>query len=349
MARALARGWGDPVLATDAGSGRRGGARRGARRRGGRSNAELAERADVVVLCHKPAQLDEVAARGRRPGAGRGLGAGRRDRSPTSRGLPATRRSSGSCPTRPSRSARACSCSPRPPTPTRRCEPRSSTCSSALGAVVGVAEEQLMDVGDGADGLRPGLPRAGRRGAGRRRDRARDGRRTPRRAWWSRPWPAPRRCCAPATTTRRGAPRGHLARGVRPHADWRRWRRRACARRCTRRHGRRGGAASSVTVLAAIDRVDRGRLRRHALVIGLLAADLRLRARVLIFSLGVRVPYSRWSDAVLDFLRDVSEPYLRIFRPLHPDDRARSTSARSSAMHRAPDRRRASSSRLIHG
>ena len=26
------------------------------------SNAELAERADVVVLCHKPAQLEEVAA-----------------------------------------------------------------------------------------------------------------------------------------------------------------------------------------------------------------------------------------------------------------------------------------------
>lgn len=36
----------------------------------------------------------------------------------------------------------------------------------------------------------------------------------------------------------------------------------------------------------------------------------------LVFSLGVRVPYSRWSGAVLDFLRDVSEPYLRIFRRL---------------------------------
>jgi YggT family protein len=36
----------------------------------------------------------------------------------------------------------------------------------------------------------------------------------------------------------------------------------------------------------------------------------------LVFSLGVRVPYSRWSNAVLDFLRDVTEPFLRIFRPL---------------------------------
>jgi uncharacterized protein YggT (Ycf19 family) len=36
----------------------------------------------------------------------------------------------------------------------------------------------------------------------------------------------------------------------------------------------------------------------------------------LVFSLGLRVPYSRPLNAVLDFLRDVSEPYLRIFRRL---------------------------------
>ena len=36
----------------------------------------------------------------------------------------------------------------------------------------------------------------------------------------------------------------------------------------------------------------------------------------LVLSLGVRVPYSRWSNAVLDFLRDVSEPFLRVFRRL---------------------------------
>ena len=36
----------------------------------------------------------------------------------------------------------------------------------------------------------------------------------------------------------------------------------------------------------------------------------------LIFSFGVRVPYSRPLNAVLDFLRDVAEPYLRIFRRL---------------------------------
>ena len=38
----------------------------------------------------------------------------------------------------------------------------------------------------------------------------------------------------------------------------------------------------------------------------------------LMFSMGLRVPYSRWSDAVLGFLRDVSEPYLRIFRRFIP-------------------------------
>jgi pyrroline-5-carboxylate reductase len=61
MARAMARGWGDPVLVSDSGSGR---ARRLADELGGEamSNVEVAERADLVVLCHKPYQLDAVAA-----------------------------------------------------------------------------------------------------------------------------------------------------------------------------------------------------------------------------------------------------------------------------------------------
>jgi YggT family protein len=36
----------------------------------------------------------------------------------------------------------------------------------------------------------------------------------------------------------------------------------------------------------------------------------------LVFSLGARIPYSRPVNAVLDFLRDVTEPYLRLFRRL---------------------------------
>lgn len=38
----------------------------------------------------------------------------------------------------------------------------------------------------------------------------------------------------------------------------------------------------------------------------------------LLFAFGVRPPYSRVSDAVLSFLRDVCEPYLRLFRRVIP-------------------------------
>ncbi len=60
MARALARGWGEPVLCSDSGSGR---AAALAAELGGRaaSNVEVAEESDLVVLCHKPAQLRKVA------------------------------------------------------------------------------------------------------------------------------------------------------------------------------------------------------------------------------------------------------------------------------------------------
>jgi pyrroline-5-carboxylate reductase len=61
MARALALGWGEAVLCTDSGSGR---AQELAALVGGQavaSNRELAERSDIVVLAHKPAQLDAVA------------------------------------------------------------------------------------------------------------------------------------------------------------------------------------------------------------------------------------------------------------------------------------------------
>jgi pyrroline-5-carboxylate reductase len=61
MARALARGWGDPVLCSDSGSGS---AQALAEELGGRaaSNLEVAREADLVVLCHKPYQLETVAA-----------------------------------------------------------------------------------------------------------------------------------------------------------------------------------------------------------------------------------------------------------------------------------------------
>jgi pyrroline-5-carboxylate reductase len=62
MARSLARGWGRPVLCADPVAER---ARSLAAEVGGEalaSNAEVGARADLLVLCHKPAQLAAVAA-----------------------------------------------------------------------------------------------------------------------------------------------------------------------------------------------------------------------------------------------------------------------------------------------
>jgi pyrroline-5-carboxylate reductase len=61
MARGLALGWREPVLCTDIDTAR---AQALADEVGGEalaSNADLARRADLVVLCHKPAQLESVA------------------------------------------------------------------------------------------------------------------------------------------------------------------------------------------------------------------------------------------------------------------------------------------------
>lgn len=62
MASAMARGWGRPVICADPLVGR---AAALAEEVGGEavaSNAEVAQEADLVVLCHKPAQLSAVAA-----------------------------------------------------------------------------------------------------------------------------------------------------------------------------------------------------------------------------------------------------------------------------------------------
>ena len=39
----------------------------------------------------------------------------------------------------------------------------------------------------------------------------------------------------------------------------------------------------------------------------------------MLFSTGVHPPYARWSDAIVRFLHDVCEPYLRIFRRFIPN------------------------------
>jgi YggT family protein len=72
-----------------------------------------------------------------------------------------------------------------------------------------------------------------------------------------------------------------------------------------------------VTVLAAItgDNVA-GYLRALIQVYSLIIIAYIVTS--LIFAFGVRMPYNRVLNGILSFLRDVSEPYLRIFRRFIP-------------------------------
>lgn len=62
MASALARGWGLPIGCTDAVPGKAEALAQELKGRAFGSNAELAREADVLFLCHKPDQLEAVAA-----------------------------------------------------------------------------------------------------------------------------------------------------------------------------------------------------------------------------------------------------------------------------------------------
>ena len=62
MASALARGIGEPALVADIDAAKADALADAIGGEAVSSNTELAERADAVVLCHKPTQLGEVAA-----------------------------------------------------------------------------------------------------------------------------------------------------------------------------------------------------------------------------------------------------------------------------------------------
>jgi YggT family protein len=70
-------------------------------------------------------------------------------------------------------------------------------------------------------------------------------------------------------------------------------------------------------VLAALTRVDVANYVDALFTVYILIIFVYILVNLL-FSFGVRTPYSRWSDAVLNFLRDVTEPYLRLFRRFIP-------------------------------
>ena len=154
MARALARGWGRPLLCADPLAER---AAALAAEVGGEalpSNAEVAARADLLVLCHKPAQLAAVARAKSGAAARRSPRSSRRRRwrrcarpTPAGRSTASSRR----C---PSRCARARSCRPRgrarPRAAARTAPPptRGRGLFAELGTLV-VLDDALVDVAMG--------------------------------------------------------------------------------------------------------------------------------------------------------------------------------------------------------
>jgi YggT family protein len=69
--------------------------------------------------------------------------------------------------------------------------------------------------------------------------------------------------------------------------------------------------------LAALTRDDIGNYVQAVFVVYILLIFVYILLNMM-FALGLRPPYSRWTDALMNFLRDVCEPYLRIFRRFIP-------------------------------
>ena len=72
-----------------------------------------------------------------------------------------------------------------------------------------------------------------------------------------------------------------------------------------------------MTLLAAITRDDIANYVQAVFLVYILLIFVYILLNMM-FSLGLRPPYTRWVDAVMNFLRDVCEPYLRIFRRFIP-------------------------------
>jgi len=72
-----------------------------------------------------------------------------------------------------------------------------------------------------------------------------------------------------------------------------------------------------MTLLAAITRGDIANYVSALILVYIVLIFIHILLSML-FSFGMRMPYARWTDAVLNFLRDVCEPYLRQFRRFIP-------------------------------
>ena len=308
MAPALARGWGEPVLCTDSGSGR---AAALAAELGGEalaSNRELAERADVVILAHKPAQLADVAAE--IGGAAKAVvsmlaGATQADVRAAYPGAPVLRLE----PNTPVEVGQGVLVFAAPDTPVD--EPLHAAVRerfARLGTVVEVPE-RLMAVAGACSGVAPaywallveaqvdaavsrGLPVAT---AQELIVEAMAGTAALLRARYDGDTLAVRRAVAsPGGTTARGL--AALERG-------------GVRAAFAAGDGRRGGGRLMELRTEIADFLS-------ALITVYTLCIIAWIVVSFVFSLGARVPVLRAFNAVLDFLRDVSEPYLRIFRRL---------------------------------
>jgi YggT family protein len=72
-----------------------------------------------------------------------------------------------------------------------------------------------------------------------------------------------------------------------------------------------------MSILAAVTRNDIANYVQAVFLVYILLIFVYILLNMM-FSLGLRPPYSRFVDAIMNFLRDVCEPYLRIFRRFIP-------------------------------
>ena len=72
-----------------------------------------------------------------------------------------------------------------------------------------------------------------------------------------------------------------------------------------------------MTLIAAVTRDDIANYVSALIFVYIVLIFIHILLTML-FSFGMRMPYARWTDAVQGFLRDVCDPYLRLFRRFIP-------------------------------
>lgn len=72
-----------------------------------------------------------------------------------------------------------------------------------------------------------------------------------------------------------------------------------------------------MTLIAAVTRNDIANYVSALIFVYIVLIFIHILLTML-FSFGMRMPYARWTEAVLSFLRDVCDPYLRLFRRFIP-------------------------------